>query len=74
MKLKLLTVKELRTKKAADVSTYVAELRQNYVQLQHAIATNKDKQTHQLGQIKKAVARAHTIMNEQAAQNDKENK
>jgi ribosomal protein L29 len=74
MKLTLLTVKELRTKKVADVNTYATELRQNYVQLKHEIATNKNKQTHQLGQIKKAVAQAHTIMNEQAVQNDKETK
>jgi large subunit ribosomal protein L29 len=74
MKFKLLSTKELRAKKAAELDKYLAELRQNYTDLHHAVATNKDKQTHQLGQIKKTVARVNTILSEQEVTTEKEKK
>ncbi len=61
MKLKLTTVKELRTKKPADIDKYIVELKKTQADLNHAIYTNKDKQTHQVGEIKQAIARAMTI-------------
>jgi len=71
MKLKTLTVKELRTKKSADIEKYVIELEHSQIELNHLINTNKDKQTHQISLIKKAIARAKTIQT-QAVNQEKE--
>ncbi|HMS31061.1 MAG TPA: 50S ribosomal protein L29 [Candidatus Saccharibacteria bacterium] len=68
MKLKTLTVKELRAKKPAELQQYVEELETSFKQLHLGISTNKEKQTHQHGVIKKSIARAHTIAAEQVNQ------
>lgn len=62
MKLKTLTVKELRSKKPAEIEKYITELKQSQTELNHAIYTNKEKQTHQVSVLKKAVARAKTLL------------
>ena len=72
MKLKTLTPKELRTKKPADIEKYIIELEQSQVELNLALNTNKEKTTHQIGIIKKAIARANTIQTELGAQKEKE--
>lgn len=64
MKLKLTPVKDLRGKKPAEIEAYVAELKKQQAELNHALYTNKDSQTHQVGQIKKAIAQARTIQTE----------
>lgn len=61
MKIKTLTVKELRTKKPAEIEKYIAELKKSQIELDHAIYTNKENKTHQVGIVKKAIARAKTI-------------
>ncbi len=61
MKLKLLTLEELRAKKPAEVDTYIAQLYTQQTEHNHALYTNKDKQTHQVKLIKKAIARAYTV-------------
>lgn len=61
MKIKTLTPKELRTKKRAEIEKYLAELKQSQRELNHLIYTNKENKTHQVGIIKKAIARAKTI-------------
>jgi len=61
MKLKLLTTKDLRSKKSADIDQYVIDLEKQRIELLHLIATNKEKQTHQIGEIKRAIAQAKTL-------------
>ena len=61
MKLKIPTAKDLRTKKPADIDKIIIELEAQQTEHNHALYTNKDKQTHQIKVLKKAVARAHTI-------------
>lgn len=68
MKLKTFTTKELRTKKPAEIETYIAELKKNQIELHHAIHTNKENKTHQVGVIKKAIARAKTVQSAQAGE------
>lgn len=72
MKVKTLSVKELRTKKPAEIEKYIAEIKASQAELNHAIYTNKEKQTHQVGMLKKAVARAKTILAAQSAENGEE--
>lgn len=64
MKLKTLTTKELRAKKPADISAYLVELELSQVAHNLGLNTNKDKQTHQVEVIKKAIARAKTVQTE----------
>ena len=66
MKLKTLTITELRAKKPADIEKYVAELQNSFTELSHQISINKDNKTHQLGQIKKSIAKAKTIQAQNA--------
>ena len=61
MKIKTMAAKELRTKKVGDIEKHVAELKKNLEELNHAIYTNKENKTHQIGVIKKAIARAKTV-------------
>ena len=61
MKIKLLSVKDKKKKKDAEISAYIAELQTSYQELTHALNTNKETKTHQLGAIKKSIARAKTI-------------
>lgn len=66
MKLKTLTIKELRAKKSSEIEKYISELKKSQTELNHAIYTNKEKQTHQVSLIRKAIARAQTILASQA--------
>lgn len=61
MKLKLITTKELHTKKPAELAKYLTELKTTLNDLQYQIHTNKDKQTHQLKILKRSIARVKTI-------------
>lgn len=61
MKIKTLTVKELRTKKLAEIEKYIFELKKSQSELNHEIYTNKETKTHQIGVIRKAIARAKTV-------------
>lgn len=64
MKISVLTTKELRTKKSADLDKYVADLTKQQTELVHQVSLQKENKTHQLGVIKKAIARAKTIQTE----------
>lgn len=68
MKLAILTLKELRSKKPAEIEAYIADLKKSQVELNHSINTNKENKTHQVGVIKKAIARAKTIQNATAGE------
>ena len=61
MKLQILTAKELHAKKPADIDKYIIELEAQQTEHNHDLYTNKDKQTHQIKVLKKAIARAYTI-------------
>ncbi len=61
MKIKLLTTKDLRSKKAPEIVKYIVDLRQSQKELTHLIATNAENKTHQLSQLKRAIAQAKTI-------------
>ena len=63
MKLKLLELKDLRTKKIVDIEKYIAELQKSLSELNHSIYTSKENKTHQISVIKKAIARAKTVAN-----------
>lgn len=64
MKFKSVTVKELRSKKSSEITKHLDDLRKNLAELRHALYTNKEGKTHQLGEIKKAIAQAQTILAE----------
>lgn len=64
MKLQLLTPKDLRSKKSSDIDQYIIDLEKQRIELLHLIATNKEKQTHQIGYIKRAIAQAKALQTE----------
>ncbi len=61
MKLKLTKLDELKKMKTADLDKYIAEIKKQQYEFTHAVATNKEKQTHQSKLLKKAIARANTL-------------
>ncbi len=61
MKLKLTKLDELKKMKIADLDKYIAEVKKQQYEFTHAVATNKEKQTHQSKLLKKAIARANTL-------------
>lgn len=61
MKLTILTTKELRSKKPAEIDAYIAQLQNDQIELNHARFTGKETKTHQVAIIKKAIARAYTV-------------
>ena len=61
MKTKLLSLKELRTKKPAELQNYVSQLERERTSLLHDIQTGKTKQTHLLKRIKRSTAQALTL-------------
>lgn len=65
MKLKLTTYKDLKSKKSADLDKYITDTKKQLSELTHLISTNKDKQTHQVKQLKRVVAQAKTIKRQQ---------
>lgn len=71
MKVKFLSQKELQSKKPAEIDVYIAELQKNHAELVHLIQTGKEKTTHQLGQIKKSIARAYTAQTQQTQKEEK---
>lgn len=72
MKLKITTTQDLSSKKPAEIQKYITELKQSYNELVRNIHTNKETKTHQLGQIRKAVAQAKTVQTQQQRSKDKE--
>lgn len=62
MKIKTLPVKELQAKKPADIEKYILELQDNLKELTHAVSTGKENKTHNFNVIKKAIARAKTVL------------
>lgn len=68
MKIKTLTMKELVTKKPAEIEKYVTELTKTQAELNHALRTGKEKQTHQMKLVKKAIARAKTVQSAQTGE------
>jgi len=71
MKLKVLTTKELRSKKPAELTAYITEMKKNYVEFVHAVVLNKEKQTHQAGVMRRAIAQAKTIQAEMRQEEEK---
>lgn len=61
MKLSVVNMKDLRAKKPEDVQKYVFELQKQLAELTHLIALQKEKKTHQLSQLKRAIAQAKTV-------------
>ncbi|MCB9822767.1 50S ribosomal protein L29 [Candidatus Nomurabacteria bacterium] len=61
MKLKLTKLDELKKMKTVDLDKYINEVKKQQYEFTHAVATNKEKQTHQSKLLKKAVARANTL-------------
>lgn len=74
MKIKTLTIKELRTKKPVEIEKYVVELKKSQTELIHALSTNKETKSHQISVIKKAIAQAKTILSAQVKVNAGEEK
>jgi len=68
-KIKLLTVKDMRTKKPAELHKYVSELKAQRIELLEQLSTGKEKTTHLIGKIKKSIAQAQTIATEQSKEN-----
>jgi ribosomal protein L29 len=68
MKFSALTNTDLRSKKPAELEAYINEVNSSLAELRHALATNKEKQTHQVKVIKKSIARAKTVLAEQVTQ------
>ena len=64
MKLTTLTVKELRAKKPAEIEAYIKDLSIKHNELRHALSVNKEKQTHYNLVIRKAIAKAKTVLTE----------
>ncbi len=60
-KLTFLSIKELGGKKPAEFEAYINEMKITMRDLIHDIATNKEKQTHKLKLIKRAIAKAKTM-------------
>lgn len=71
MKVKFINLKDLQAKKLAEIDSYIAELKKAHTDLTHSIHTGKEKTTHQLGLIKKSIARAHTVRSMQAKKEEK---
>lgn len=70
-KLKLLSIEDLRKKKPAELQEYIISLQKSKTELLHALTTNKEKQSHQLGLIRKSIARAKTVLAQQAKEEEK---
>ncbi len=68
MKLKLTKLDELKKMKSTDLDKYIAEVKKQQYEYTHAVATNKEKQTHQSKLLKKAIARANTLKSIASAQ------
>lgn len=62
MKIKLLTIKDLQKKSETELKEYIEETKAVLGQLYRDILANKDKQTHQVAQLKKSIARAKTLV------------
>jgi ribosomal protein L29 len=71
MKIKFAALKDLQAKKPAELDTYIAEMKKTSAELMHQIHTGKEKSTHQLGLIKKSIARAYTVRTQQAKKEEK---
>ena len=71
MKIKLISVKDMRTKKPADLDKYILDINNSRADLLEQLQTSKEKSTHQLSQMKRSVAQAKTVKSEL---NAKENK
>ena len=74
MSVKLLTTKELRSKKPAEIAKYVESLKVERVELIHSLQSGKSKSTHRLSQMKRSIATALTVSKEAQAAQTKENK
>lgn len=70
MKAKVLQFNDLKAKKPAELKVYISEMQHKRTELLQELHTNKSKQTHQLGLMKRSVAQARTIL----VQTDKESK
>lgn len=68
---KLLSIEDLRKKKPAELQQYVIDLQKNKVELLHALTTNKEKRSHQLGLIRRSIARAKTVLAQQTKEEEK---
>lgn len=71
MKITFAPLKDLQSKNPAELDAYIAEMRKNHAELVQMIHTGKEKSTHQIGLIKKSIARAHTVRTQQAKKEEK---
>ena len=78
MKIKTLTGKEMRTKKPAELTAYIESLKKDRTSLLLELQSGKSKQTHQLGELRRSIAQAHTLVTEMTSEaqptSTKENK
>lgn len=71
MKIAFAPLKDLQSKKPAELDAYIADMQKNHAELVLMIQTGKEKTTHQLGLIKKSIAQAHTVRTQQARKEEK---
>lgn len=65
MKVSLLTIKDLKGKKSADIDAYITTLQTQKAELVHQISLQKENKTHQIAVIKRAIAQAKTVQTQQ---------
>jgi ribosomal protein L29 len=73
MKIKVLSIKELRAAKPADITKYIQDMQKQRIALLEQINTGKSKQTHLLGKMRRSVAAAKLAQAE-ASEKKEENK
>ncbi|MCA9301262.1 50S ribosomal protein L29 [Candidatus Saccharibacteria bacterium] len=71
MNMKLLLVKDLRSKKVADISEYINNLKTELHSLSHDASVGKSKKSHEFRVLKKSIAQAKTILTEVSEEKEK---
>ena len=69
--MKLLLVKDLRSKKVADISEYINNLKTELHSLSHDASVGKSKKSHEFRGLKKSIAQAKTILTEVSEEKEK---
>lgn len=64
MKIKFMTLEELRSAKPAEITKYIHEMQKHRIGLLEQIHTGKSKQTHLLSKMKRSVATAKLVQSE----------
>lgn len=59
-------ISELRAKSADELNQELLELLKAQFSLRMQVATQQNSKVHQLGKLRKDIARVHTLLNEKA--------